>query len=98
MNKDIHFQVYKQPITLIHPQRVISLQEFLDFTKTPPQSTKEIFDQIAAAEVSDNKVLKAKLKQTYLHYFTLCVIVDPIRNYKSIKSFTGLLSPGLRSH
>jgi hypothetical protein len=91
MNKDIHFQVYKQPITLIHPQRVISLQEFLDFTKTPPQSTKEIFDQIAAAEVSDNKVLKAKLKQTYLHYFTPCVIVDPIRNYKSIKSFTGLL-------
>jgi hypothetical protein len=88
---NIKFQIYHQPITLIHPQREISLREFLDFTQNPPQSTKDIFTQIAAAEASGNATLKAKLKQNYLYYFTPCVIVDPIRNYKSIKSFTGLL-------
>jgi hypothetical protein len=91
MNKDIKFQVYRQPITLITPQKAISLQEFLNFTKNPPPTTKQVFDQIAAAEASGNQVLKARLKQTFLYYFTPCVIVDPIRNYKSIKSFTGLL-------
>jgi len=92
MNKDsIFFQVYRQPITLITPQKVISLNDFLEYTKNPPRDTKDIFYRITAAEVSGNQALKAKLKQTYLHYFTPCVMVDPIRNYKSIVKFTGLM-------
>jgi hypothetical protein len=91
-NKDtIFFQIYRQPITNITPQKLISLDASLEYTKNPPRGIKDIFKQIAEAETAGDKELKANLKQNNLHYFTPCVIVDPIRNYESINSFTGLL-------
>jgi hypothetical protein len=90
-NKDITFQVYHQPITNIRPEKYISLNQFLDYTKYPSKHIVKVFDQIADAEQTGNIKLKAKLKQTYLYYFTPCVQVYPIRNYDSIIYFNGLL-------
>ncbi len=92
MNKDTtYFQVYRQPITNIRPAKSITLSQFIEYTKNPPAWIQTIFEQIASAESSGNKELKATLKQTYLYYFTPCVVVDPVRNYRSIQRFTGLL-------
>ena len=93
MDKDNEnsFQVYRQPITNIKPDRLISLDMFLGYTEDPPRSIINVFDEIAEAESSGNKQLKARLKQHYLFYFTPCAVVHPVRNYQSIKEFTGLL-------
>lgn len=92
MNKDeISFQVYRQPITNIKPEKLIILDQFLGYTKDPPRRIIENFDQIAKAELAGDQKLKSKLKQHYLFYYTVCVVVFPIRNYKSIINFTGLL-------
>jgi len=92
MNKDtIFFQVYHQPITNIIPGNLISIDQFLEYTKNPPNKIIDIFDQISETESAGDTKLKAELKQTHLHYFTPCVVVDQQRNYRSIKYFTGLL-------
>jgi hypothetical protein len=91
MDKDITFQVYRQPITNIFPKQFISLDQFLEYTRNPPHRIVNVFAQIATAEETGNKELKAELKQTHLLYFTPCVEVNPKRNYESIVRFTSLL-------
>ena len=88
---EISFQYYPARVNSNEPLGIISLEQFLISTKTPKDSTKAIFDQIAAAELSSNKKLKAELKQNHLFYFTPCVHVHPFRRYACIKHFTGLL-------
>jgi len=87
----IQFQVYRQPITNTRPEKLISLYQFLDYTEDPPIRIRDVFFQIAQAELADDKEEKARLKQKHLYYFNPCVIVDPVRRYEYIKSFTGLL-------
>lgn len=88
----IQFQVYQQPITNTRPEKqLITLHRFLDYIEDPPSRIREIFFQIAQAELADDKEEKARLKQKHLYYFNPCVIVDPVRRYEYIKSFTGLL-------
>ncbi|MEI7501071.1 MAG: BT4734/BF3469 family protein [Bacteroidota bacterium] len=88
---EISFQYYPARVNSNEPLGIISLERFLISTKTPKNSTKAIFDQIADAELSGDKKLKDELKQNHLFYFTPCVYVHPFRRYDCIKHFTGLL-------
>ena len=88
---EISLQYYPARVNSNEPLGIISLEQFLKSTKTPKDSTKAIFNQIAAAELSGNKKLKDELKQNNLFYFTPCVHVHPFRRYACIKHFTGLL-------
>jgi hypothetical protein len=87
---EISFQYYPARVNTNRPLGLISLEQFLISTKSPKDSTKAIFNQIAAAELSGDKKLKGELKQNHLFYFTPCVLVHPIRRYSCIKHFTGL--------
>lgn len=87
----ISFQGYRQPVTNIKPKQLITLNDYLYFTAEPGGKTLDVFHEIALAEAAGNNKLKAELKQKHLWYTTPCVVIDPIRNYKSIKYFTGLL-------
>ncbi len=87
----ILFQVYRLPITNTRPEKLITLNQFLDYTKNPPNRTIDILNQIAEASFLGNEKLKAYLKQKYLYYFTPCVVIVRIRNYDNILSWTGLL-------
>ncbi len=92
LSKDTYFQIYRQPIQNVFPEKKpISLVQFIEYTKNPPEKIRDVFNRIAAAELSDDRVLKARLKQNKLFYFTPCVIVRPKRKYESIIHFTGLL-------
>jgi hypothetical protein len=88
---EISFQYYPARVNSNEPLGIISLEQFLISTKSPKNSTKAIFDQIAAADLAGNKKLKDELKQNHLFYFTPCVHVHPYRRYACIKHFTGLL-------
>ena len=86
------FQVYQQPVTNTKPHHeLVSLRRFLTYTAEPGNRIIEIFDLIKEAEQAGDQAEKARLKRTYLLYFTVCVVVSKKRNYESILYFTGLL-------
>ena len=88
----IFVQVYKQPVTNTKPyKKLVSFRRFLTFTAEPGIRIIEVFELIEKAEQECNKEEKARLKQTYLVFFGVCVIVSKKRNYESILYFTGLL-------
>jgi len=89
--KTVSFQYYPSRIDTNKPIGEITFEKFLRVTKKPDEKTKRIFADIQAAELIGDKKLKAELKQKNLFYFTPCVQVYPVRQYKYIRSFTGLL-------
>lgn len=86
-----NFQYYPARVDTKKPIGQVSLIEFVEAIRNPSDNIKETFRQIAAAEASGDKELKAKLKQENLYYFTPCVFTDwQGRGYVNIKTFTGI--------
>lgn len=92
--KKIEFQYYPAHIYEMQPSGTITLYDFLMLQTK--ESQRGIFEQIAIAESSGDKKLKATLKQNNLRVFTPCVIVGegkdgkPWKDYAHIERFTGL--------
>jgi hypothetical protein len=85
------FQYYPAHVNSKRPIGQVTLKEFIGAVKNPSDRIREVFVQIAAAELSGDMELKAKLKQENLYYFTPCVFTDwQGRSYSNVKSFTGL--------
>lgn len=98
------FQYYPAEVKAAKPIGHVSLDEFVGAVRSANNKLKNIFAEIAKAEDSGNKELKAKLKQENLYYFTPCVFLDykgvqkkgnrgtytSYRCYENIQSFTGL--------
>ncbi len=88
----IFLQIYQQPVTNTRPEKeLVSLRKILNCTAKPGTRLTEVFELIHEAELKGDQKEKARLKQKFLIYFTPCVIVNPRRDYASIKAFTGLL-------
>lgn len=87
----INFQYYPANVKSNKPLGLVSLDYFIKSTQNPKANIIETFNKIAEAERSDDKELKANLKQNNLFYFTPCVIIDGFRRYSNIVKFTGLL-------
>lgn len=83
------FQYYKQPVTNVHPNGWVTLQQMLTSIVQPKDNIKEVFNKIAQAEIDGNAKLKAELKQQNLYYFTPCVQIKTSRKYDNISAFTG---------
>jgi len=87
----IEFPYYPAHVNSKRPLGTVSLQEFLKANKNPGRKIIDVFRQIAEAEASGDKKLKAELKQNNLFYFTPCVKTDGKgRGYENITGFNGL--------
>lgn len=84
---DIQFQWYNKGIKTIKPQGLISLKQFIQTTISPKPEMIEAFRLINEAAVKGDKAEKDRLKTEKLFFTTPSVIVDPIRNYESVRSF-----------
>lgn len=86
-----NFQYYPARVDSKKPVGQVTFKEFIEANKNPSDKIKEVFRQIAEAELKKDMELKAKLKQENLYYFTPCVFTDwQGRGYKNIVSFTGI--------
>jgi len=83
----IQFQWYNNGIKTIRPSGLISLEQFVNAVISPKPDMIEAFELIQKAGAEGNKAEKDRLKTEKLFFTTPSVIVDPIRNYESIKSF-----------
>lgn len=88
--KDIKFPWYQNGIKTIKPSGLISLQQFVNAVISPKPEMIEAFKLIEKASKAGNKAEKDRLKTEKLFFSTPSVIVDPIRNYESIREFTNL--------
>ena len=88
---DTQFQYYPANITTNQPVGMITLGEFIRAHIKPKVSIQQIFHRIAQAAADGNEEEKARLKQTYLYYFTPCVVINKYRRYQDIHHWTGLL-------
>lgn len=84
----IQFSWFQNGITTIKPSGLISLEQFVNAVRSPKPEMVEAFKLIEIAGKTGNKVEKDRLKTEKLFFTTPSTIVDPIRNYDSIKSFT----------
>lgn len=91
MLDDIRFQYFSANIYDPIPLGFVGLKYFLNSTKNPSPSIKEVFKKIQEAELAGDMKLKATLKQDNLFYVTPCCIFDGSRCYSNIVSFNGLL-------
>lgn len=87
---DIKFPWFQNGIKTIKPSGLISLQQFINAIISPKPEMIEAFNLIEAAAKAGNKEEKDRLKTEKLFFTCPSVIVDPIRNYDSIKEFTNL--------
>lgn len=85
---DIKFPWFTNGIKTIKPSGLISLQQFITAVISPKPEMIEAFNLIEAAAKENNKQEKDRLKSEKLFFTCPSVIVDPIRNYDSIKEFT----------
>lgn len=83
----IKFPYYQNGIKTIKPSGLISLEQFINAIRSPKPEMQEAFKLIEKASKEGNKAEKDRLKTEKLFFTTPSVIVDPIRNYDSIKSF-----------
>lgn len=86
----IEFNYYPADIKKAEPLGKISLQYFIDAIRYPKPHIVQIFEQIKIAEQNKDQARKSELK-TKLVSFTPCVLIDKIRNYNNILSWTGLM-------
>lgn len=86
----IEFNYYPADIKKAEPLGKISLQYFIDAIRYPKPHIVQIFEQIKIAEQNKDQAKKSELK-TKLVSFTPCVLIDKIRNYNNILSWTGLM-------
>lgn len=86
----IEFNYYPADIKKAEPLGKISLQYFIDSVRFPKPHIIKIFEQIRIAEQNKDQARKSELK-TKLVSFTPCVLIDKIRNYNNILSWTGLM-------
>ncbi len=86
----VSFPWYDADIRKIKPKGNITLRQFINSTISPKESLKETFNKIEQASLAGNKELKAGLKKG-LFAVTLCVQIQGVRNYESIKSFNNIL-------
>lgn len=86
----IKFNYYPADIKKAEPLGKISLQYFIDAIRYPKPHIIQIFEQIKIAEQNKDQKRKSELK-TKLVSFTPCVLIDKIRNYKNIISWTGIM-------
>jgi hypothetical protein len=85
------FQYYPARVDTKRPLGAVNLLEFITAIKNPSQGIRDVFKQIAAAELAQDMKLKSKLKQENLYYFTPCVFSNgKSRKYEDITTFTGL--------
>lgn len=84
---DIKFQWYNNGIKTIKPGGYISLRQFINAVISPKPEMIQAFEAIKEAGKNGDKKLKDELKTKNLFFTTPSVIVDPIRNYDSIKQF-----------
>lgn len=85
------FQYYPARVDTKRPLGTVNLAELIKAIKDPSPDIREVFKQIAAAELAQDMTLKAKLKQENLYYFTPCVLSNgKSRKYEDIEMFTGL--------
>jgi len=91
--KHITFPYYSANIHDCYPKGIVSLSQFINSVKNPNDKLKRIYTLIAKAETENNMDVKRNLKKNYLYCFTPCVNLIPRgrRQYKDIKSFTGLM-------
>lgn len=87
---DIKFPWFQNGIKTVKPSGLISLQQFINAVISPKPEMVEAFNLIEAAAKENNKAEKDKLKSEKLFFTCPSVIVDPIRNYDSVKEFTNL--------
>lgn len=87
---DLQFQWYNNGIKNIKPSGLISLRQFIGSVMNPKPELRQAFIEIQKAAQNGDKKLKDELKTKHLFFTTPSVIVDPIRNYDSIKSFLPL--------
>ena len=88
---DTRFQYYHANITTNQPAGVVTLGEFIRAHISPKPSIQSVFQQVAKAAAEGNEQEKSRLKQTYLYFFTPCVVIDKFRRYANIHHWTGLL-------
>lgn len=87
----VEFQYYPARVDTKRPLGAVTLTEFTTAVKNPSQEIREVFKQIAAAELAQDMKAKAKLKQENLFYFTPCVFSNgKSRKYDDIARFTGI--------
>lgn len=87
----IEFPYYPAHVNSKKPLGTVTLEEFINANKNPNEHIKNIFNQIAAAEVAGDIKLKATLKQGNLFYFTPCVRTDNEgRGYVNVTGFNGI--------
>ena len=88
----IKFHFYPAYVNSKKPIGEVTLFEFLKANQDPSDEIKAVFEQIAQAEADNDQKKKARLKQSFLYYFTPCVWTDGQgRGYSNVLSFTGLL-------
>lgn len=85
--KHIQFQWYSKGIKTIKPSGMISLEQFINSIRSPKPEMIEAFKAIEKAAKENNKQEKDRIKTESLFFTTPSVIVDPIRNYDSVKLF-----------
>jgi len=83
----IKFPYYQNGIKTIKPSGLISLEQFMNSVRKPRAEMQEAFKLIEKASKEGNKAEKDRLKTEKLFFTTPSVIVDPIRNYDSIRQF-----------
>lgn len=86
----ITFNYYESDIKKSKPLGDVTLERFLSTIKFPKKNTKEIFENIRAAEEAGDMKRKGELK-TKLYSFTPCIYIKGRRQYADIISFTGLM-------
>lgn len=84
---DLQFQWYGNGITTVKPSGLICLRQFINATISPKAELLQAFKDIQEAAKAGDKKLKDQIKTEKLFFTTPSVIVDPIRNYDSVKSF-----------
>lgn len=85
--KDLKFPWYRNGIKSIKPEGLISLDQFMKAIISPKPSMVKAFADIAEAGRKGDLLLKDELKTKNLFFTTPSVLVEPIRDYKSIKEF-----------
>lgn len=84
----MQFNYYTSNIKSVVPLGLITLEKFINAIKNPKPEMVEILEKIQFYSSIKDEVNRAKYKQK-LYFFTPSVVCG-YRNYKGIKSFTGL--------
>lgn len=82
------FNYYGADIKQVKPLGLVSLESFVNAVKNPKPKMVEVLEKIEFYSKIKDEKNRAKYKQM-LYFFTPAIICD-YRNYKGIKSFTGL--------